>query len=223
MVVHAAAGLAAPSREAVRLLRAAEGLCRAAVASLAAVESASSGPPASVSAAARRRRRRRGRRSGAAVSGGAEGGDAVADGAPLAGVAGAGGRRGEVAAGGPPAHLVFLACGGRGPRAAAAGGEVAGGFVPFGTEVLPAAMEVVEEEVLQVPYAFCREVWYTLVPERTRSLAIRLAANGCPEHVAEVIVAASRECHTAGHEEQPERAGGGRAPASLAALIARLS
>jgi len=43
------------------------------------------------------------------------------------------------------------------------------------------------------PYAFCREVGCKLVPELTRAVVCHPAAVGCPEHVAEAIVAASQE------------------------------
>ena len=62
LAAHAACGLAAGHfREGVRLLRAAEGLLRAAVAALSAPEVAPAPAPAGGSAAPRRRRRRRGR------------------------------------------------------------------------------------------------------------------------------------------------------------------
>ena len=64
IAVHAAAGLAGslqpPAREAMRLLRAAEGLCRGAVALLSAAPAVGSpGTPSSPSMAARRRARRK--------------------------------------------------------------------------------------------------------------------------------------------------------------------
>jgi len=78
LAVHAAAGLAAcTSRESVRMMRAAEGLCRAAVAVLSAQVLAE---PASAQAAVPppRWRRRRARRAASAVQGGEGGGAAAA-------------------------------------------------------------------------------------------------------------------------------------------------
>ena len=66
MALHAAAGLAtgASCQDAVRLLRAAEGLCRAAVATLAATPSPTTSSSPAGAPAAPRPRRRRGRRGG---------------------------------------------------------------------------------------------------------------------------------------------------------------
>jgi len=68
LAMHAASGLSAGvSREATRLLRAAEGLCRAAVATLAAAASEPAAPPGAAGAGAPQRRRRpRARRQQAA-------------------------------------------------------------------------------------------------------------------------------------------------------------
>eukprot|EP00974_Lingulodinium_polyedra_P088620 8593849-Lingulodinium_polyedra.AAC.1 len=71
LAAHAASGLAAAqSREATRLLRSAEGLCRAAAAVLAAPAPAPSAPATAEAAAAPLRRRRPRRRAARAEAGG---------------------------------------------------------------------------------------------------------------------------------------------------------
>ena len=74
LTVHAASALCGARPDVARALRAAEGLCRAAVALLAAEPPAEllTAPLAPPSGPPRRRRRRRGRRAAAAAGGGAE-------------------------------------------------------------------------------------------------------------------------------------------------------
>ena len=168
LALHSSAGLAGgSSREACRLLRAAEGLCRAAVATLeaAARPRSPAPPPAADSEAPRRSGRPRGSRRSARPAC-----TSVAAAAPL-----------KEAADGMVVEE---------PLAPSALPAPPGGDAVQSACTLPHAVSTTARQVANaLEYSFMSQAWFHYVPSRARAMVQGLAIIGVPQRFVEPVLA----------------------------------